>query len=177
MTHIGYTLDLVDDLLTEIEVEKYKPYDEYFPYDDSDEKISFYATKWKIKNFYDLYGNKINYEKNIYIPDRYIIYVKGFTIGLENLRAKIFFNCNTLFINNNLNGDYICTYYYLYKKKENLNINFSGVQNIYDNFGRLIISFFHNNGNKQGEYKICIRKDKNFILNFIDDIQIGGLIK
>ena len=99
------------------------------------------------------------------------------------LRQNLFFDefeiehydsdCEEIFIEHNI---FINANYNIYKKKYNININFSGIQNIYNKFGRIYASFYHVNGIKEGEYKIFFAWNRIFILNFANDIQIGDMI-
>jgi hypothetical protein len=187
MTFIGYTSDLTDltgDTLVEIEIKgNYKPFSSLYTPNDNIfyilEKLDFSD----ILNIYNVYGDKITVEFDKTIQKDSIIFVKDFQIGLEKLKQKLFFDkiiishydsdddeneiWHNIFTNSN---------YSIYKKKENININFSGIQNIYDKYGRLYATFYHVNGIKEGEYKIFAKFNKTYILNFVNDVQISDLI-
>jgi hypothetical protein len=187
MTFIGYTTDLTDligDTLVEIEIKgNYKPFSSLYTPNDKSlyilEKLDFSD----ILNIYNVYGDKITVEFDKTIQKDSIIFIKDFKIGLEKLRQKLFFDkiiisnydsdddeneiCHCIFTNSNYN---------IYKKKES-NINFSGIQNIYDKHdNRLYATFYHVNGIKEGEYKIFPKWNTTYILNFVNDVQIGDLI-
>jgi hypothetical protein len=187
MTFIGYTSDLTDltgDTLVEIEIKgNYKPFSSLYTPNDKSlyilEKLDFSD----ILNIYNVYGDKITVEFDKTIQKDSIIFIKDFQIGLEKLKQKLFFDkiiishydsdddeneiWHNIFTNSN---------YSIYKKKENININFSGIQNIYDKYGRLYATFYHVNGIKEGEYKIFAKFNKTYILNFVNDVQISDLI-
>lgn len=184
MTCIGYTTDLTDDTLVEIEIlDEYQPYDTLYR---PNEKSWYVSKKWNIKNTYDLHGEliDINSKREKFLEKESIIFVKDMQIGFENLRQKMFFDetyiehydsdDDNLFFEFNIVSEKCIE---IYKKKDNIDINFSGIQNIYDSKGNLRITFYHVNGIKEGKYEILCGMDKKYIFNFINDIQIGDMIK
>lgn len=195
MANIGYTIDISDNYL--IEIELFGNYNRYNHGYSPTKNATYSIEKCKIINAYDIYGNKIVDENNkVYnmcidqqIFESKILFVFDFECGLEKLREKLFFNIgDELFVqdedDSNTEDEHniysIGTRFNIYKKKENVNINFSGFQNIYTDDGRLDIKFFHNNGIKEGLYKVYTGYEnglKLVIIDFINDIQITKPIK
>jgi hypothetical protein len=198
MTIIGYTTVLSDNNLIEIEITG--------EYEYTDKKWStpnihstYHTNKCKILKAYDVYGNEIlqdnestetqtdiymckvgaeyEYDKNT------ILFVFDFETGLNELRQKLFFDEKDISIPGDfgfeLDNDSIYPHYIelpLYKKKDDITINFCGVQKIYDTPGILDVEFYHINGKKEGDYKIY-HNNKIYTLNFVNDEQIGTFKK
>lgn len=186
MMCIGYTTDLTDDTLVQISIDNdCKPYDDHFGY-EPDEKAWFVAKEWIVLNIYDLYGEiiDINSKRENFLEKKSIIFVKDMQIGLNNLRQKLFFDVTELSYYDSDDDDLFLEFNIvsekcieIYKKKDNIDINFSGIQNIYNSIGHLSITFYHVNGIKEGKYEILCGIEKEYIFNFINDIQIGDIIK
>ncbi len=188
MANIGYTIDISDDFLIEVKlIGNYKGYNHSY---SPTKNATYSIEKYKTINAYDIYGNKVyNMCMDQQIFDSKILFVFDFECGLEKLREKLFFNIgDELFVqdedDSNTEDEFniysIGTRFNIYKKKENVNINFSGFQNIYTDDGRLFIKFFHNNGIKEGVYKVYTGYEnglKIVIMDFINDIQITKPIK
>lgn len=197
MTNIGYTIDISYDFLIEIELlGNYKGYNHgYSP----TKNATYSIEKYKTINAYDVYGNKIvDVNNKVYnmcmdqqIFESKILFVFDFECGLEKLRKKLFFikdKSKSNFVqdedDSNTEDEFniysIGTRFNIYKKKENVNINFSGFQNIYTDDGRLFIKFFHNNGIKEGLYKVYTGYENGYkivVMDFLNDIQITKPIK
>lgn len=60
-------------------------------------------------------------------------------------------------------------------------IEFSGFQHVYDDDGKLLIKFYHNNGTKEGTYKVYGRYFecgyKIVVMDFVNDVQISEAVK
>lgn len=195
MINIGYTVDISDNSLIEIELldENILNNHIYNPTKNATYKIQ----KCKAINAYDIYGNKIididnkDYQIciNQIIFDSDILFVFDFDCGLEKLREKIFFiKSQEIFVQDNDDSNTedefnifpIGTKFNIYNKKKEININFCGFQNIYTNDGRLFIKFFHNNGIKEGIYKVYTGYENGYkivVMNFLNDIMITKPIK
>ena len=195
MANIGYTIDISDNYLIEIELlDNYEKTNHMY---NPTKNATYSIEKYKTINAYDVYGNKIvDVNNKVYnmcmdqqIFESKILFVFDFECGLEKLREKLFFNIgDELFVqdedDSNIEDEFniysIGTRFNIYIKKNNVNINFSGFQNIYTDDGRLFIKFFHNNGIKEGLYKVYTGYEYGFkivIMDFINDIQITKPIK
>jgi hypothetical protein len=195
MSIIGYCNFLHDFLMAEIEVL------------DSDynlvkNTIYYETNKCKVVRFFDMYDNEVKdedmnnnvkYQIYKYFPNVYKEYEFRFTllrqICLEQLREKLFFTkSESIFVqdedDSNIEDEHniypIGTRFNIYKKKDNVNINFSGLQNIYKDDGHLFIKFFHNNGIKEGVYKVYTGYEnglKIVVMDFVNDIMITKPVK
>jgi antitoxin component YwqK of YwqJK toxin-antitoxin module len=59
-------------------------------------------------------------------------------------------------------------------------IDFTGFQHVYDDDGKLLIKFYHNNGIKEGVYKVYTRYEnglKIVVMDFVNDVQISEPVK
>lgn len=183
MTLIGYTNDLHNFLMAEIQIDE----SDYVPI----KKTIYYKTqKCKIIQFYNKYDNEVsddnmkdvqyhiykhhpNIDKSDVEPFRFTL---NRNICIENLRLKLFFTKGEeIFIqdvdDHEIEDDFniypVGTTFNIYVKKTISDINFaksikdyydekiefSGFQYVYDDEGILRIKFYHNNGIKEGTYK------------------------
>lgn len=153
---------------------------------------TYQTSRYKIIEIYDIYGNLINEDENIekvlvpidcvFEDQGIVLYNIDINVALDNLREKIFFDEIYIYINDKNNMDYIRDDFPMYQdyyitllreKKDNIDINFSGIQRKWGLQGDLLFEFYHVNGIKQGSYKIYL--DDNTIektLHFIDDVCI-----
>jgi len=130
-------------------------------------------------------------------------YYKSMERGLQELRKKLFFNeikidISDYFDDDISDGKYIT----IYKKKCNMHdilgsshgnerntldllgsspheerntqINFTGIQKMYDSYGNVTHEFYHNNGIKEGNFFVY-NYFTNYIINFVNDKQIGNI--
>ena len=195
MSLIGYCNFLHDFLMAEIEVL------------DSDYNLVkntiYYETKkCKVVRLFDVYDNEmtdedmkhnVKYQVYKYFPnvnkerDEPFRFTLLRQICLEQLREKLFFTkSQSIYVkdeeDSNTEDEFniypVCTRFNIYNKKENININFSGFQNIYTDDGHLFIKFFHNNGIKEGVYKVyCEYSYKIVVMDFVNDIMITKPVK
>ena len=196
MSLIGYCNFLHDFLMAEIEVL------------DSDynlvkNTIYYETNKCRVIRLINVYDNEVKDEDMVnnvkYQVYKYFPNVNKkedpfrFTLNrqicLEQLREKLFFTkSESIFVqdedDSNIEDEHniypIGTKFNIYKKKVNMNINFSGFQNIYTDEGRLLINFFHNNGIKEGIYKVYTGYEnglKIVVMDFVNDIMITKPIK
>jgi hypothetical protein len=195
MSLIGYCNFLHDFLMAEIEVLD-------SDYNVVKNTIYYETNKCKVVRFFDVYDNEVadedmnnnvKYQVYKYFPNVNKEYEFRFTMNrqicLEQLREKLFFTkSEEIFVqdedDSNIEDEHniypIGTRFNIYKKKEIAHINFSGFQNIYTDDGRLFIKFFHNNGIKEGVYKVYTGYEnglKIVVMDFINDIQITKPIK
>ena len=192
MTLIGYTSVLSDNNLIEIEITG--------EYEYKNEKWSsptihstYHTNKCKMLKAYNLYGNEIsqdnetteihsdaymcNIKEEYEYNQNYIPFVFDFETGLHELRQKLFFDEEKIDIPGDFGLDEDTQYpHYIelpfYNKKDDITINFSGIQKIYDTQGVLHVEFYHINGKKEGEY-IIYDFGKRITFNFVNDKQIG----
>lgn len=192
---IGYTIDICDNFLIEIELlDEPQEYNHEY---EATKNATYKIKKCKGINAYDIYGNKIvDVDNKFYkmcidqtIFNSELLFVFDFECGLEKLREKLFFEkSKNIFIQDKDDLDtednfqiFQCgTEFNIYKKKENVNINFTGFQNIYTDDGILFIKFFHNNGIKEGVYKVYTGYENGYkivVMDFLNDIMITKPIK
>jgi len=197
MSLIGYCNFLHDFLMAEIEVSE----SDYYLVKNT---IYYETNKCKVIRLFDVYDkemtddnmkNNVQYQIYKYYPNvnKELVEPFRFTLDrlicLEQLRQKLFFTkSESIFVqdedDSNIEDEHnifpIGTYCDIYKKKDNVNINFSGFQNIYTDNGRLFIKFFHNNGIKEGTYKVYTGYENGYkivVMDFVNDVQISKPIK
>ena len=191
MPEIGYTWILSDNSLLEVEIiGKHTKKDIYYMvYKAIPEKSTYKTNKCKALCAYDIYGNKIEDENNmafrlcakqfVFIYDgEHIPYVFDFNVALNKLREKTFFERieETYGMDTDSEDEFSYPHvnpYDLYVKKDNIDINFSGMQYIYNTYGYIDIEFYHINGKKEGIYKVFNTGGKyNLEITYCDDVEI-----
>jgi hypothetical protein len=193
MPEIGYTWILSDNSLLEVQIiGKHKGTKDYIFYKAIPEKATYKTNKCKAICAYDIYGNKIEDENNMafqlcskqfiyeyeYEEEKHIPFVFDFNVALNKLREKTFFEKNHETYGMDTDSEDEFSYphvnpYNLYVKKDNIDINFSGIQYIYNTYGYIDIEFYHVNGKKEGIYKVSNTIGKyNLEITYCDDVKI-----
>jgi hypothetical protein len=161
------------------------------------EYATYLTNKFKLLEVYDYNGNIITDKNNIdykMCKEKVIVdigicpYYNSMERGLQELRQKLFFNEIEMHINKSNNDednyedndednyknnyeDFIT----IYEKKCNKQINFTGIQKIYDSDGNITHEFYHNNGIKEGNFFVY-NYFTNYVINFVNDTQIGEVL-
>ena len=150
------------------------------------ETATYLTNKFKLLEVYDFNGNIITdrndmdyilCEKKAVIDIGFCTYYKSMERGLQELRQKLFFNEIEIDISdyiNNSDDDTDDTNITIYEKKRNIQINFTGIQYIYDTDGNVTHEFYHDNGIKEGKFFVY-NYFTNYIINFVNDKQIGNI--
>jgi hypothetical protein len=182
---IGYTTSLSDNSVVEVEI--IGDYEIYgYVYKQPTNNAIYKTQKYSILNVaYDVYGNKIDIKNNIIFEyeQKLISFCFNLDTELERLREKLFFNKIEGIYGMDTDSEDECRYphvngYEIYVKKDDIDINFSGMQYVYDNLGYIVIEFYHNNGIKEGVYKLsnrCIDYDTE--ITFCNDVEIDFVKK
>jgi hypothetical protein len=149
---------------------------------------------------YNIYINYPNVDKSNVEPFRFTL---NRNLCVEHLRLNLFFTKGEeIFIQDKsdledadeFNIYDIGTLFNIYVKKTMLDINFAknkkdyydekidftGFQHVYDDDGKLLIKFYHNNGIKEGVYKVYTRYEnglKIVVMDFVNDVQISEPVK
>lgn len=118
-------------------------------------RLNLFFTKGEEIYIQDKDDQETEDEFNIYdIETRFNIYVKKTMLDINFAKNK---------------KDY-------YEEK----IEFSGFQHVYDDDGKLLIKFYHNNGIKEGTYKYYCgyqMGEKIVVMDFVNDVQISEPVK
>ena len=182
----GYTNSLSDNSVIEIEIEIIDAYENYdYVYKQPTNNATYRTKKYNILNAYDVYGNKIDMKNNIFFDYKltFIFFVFDLETALHKLREKLFFNNIEGTCGMDTDSEDECQYPYvngydIYVKKDDIDINFSGMQYIYDNSGYIVIEFYHNNGIKEGVYKVSNTIGTyNLEITFCNDFEINFVKK
>lgn len=149
---------------------------------------------------YNIYKKYPNVDKSNVESFRFTL---NRNICVEHLRLRLFFTKGEeIFIQDKdeqetkdeFNIYDIGTRFNIYVKKTMLDINFSkikrdyyeekiefsGFQHVYDDDGKLLIKFYHNNGIKEGTYKYYCgyqMGEKIVVIDFVNDVQISEPVK
>jgi hypothetical protein len=190
MAIIGYTWILSDDSLLEVEIiGKHEREIDYIYYRAIPEKVTYKTNKCKAICAYDIYGNKIEDDDNMAFQlcsnqfifeyeEKHIPFVFDFNVALNKLREKTFFekDKDTYGMDTDSEDEFSYPHvnpYNLYVKKDNIHINFSGMQYIYNTNGHIDIEFYHVKGKKEGIYKVFNTGGKyNLEITYCDDVEI-----
>jgi hypothetical protein len=186
MSLIGYTVTLSVNSVVEVEI--IGDYEIYgYVYKQPTNKATYRTKKYNILNAYDVYGNKIDMKDNIFFDYKltFMFFVFDLETALQGLRQKLFFDITGGFdtdITDPVSGDKLYCVpsdkNAIFVKKDDIDINFSGTQYIYDNIGYIRYEFYHNNGIKEGVYKISnpvLDYDTEII--FCNDVEIDSVKK
>lgn len=149
---------------------------------------------------YNIYIKFPDIDKSDVEPFRFTL---NRNICVEHLRLRLFFTKGEeIFIHDKddqetedeFNIYDIGTRFNIYVKKTMLDINFAknkkdyydekidftGFQHVYDDDGKLLIKFYHNNGIKEGTYKYYCgyqMGEKIVVMDFVNDVKISEPVK